>query len=166
MIWFLACSTSSWTESTALQPTLERLASNAAGTVSAAEFAVVAPRTDFGRRDSDRDEALTLDELLAWMDVADPLTFDNRMGRPAVSRQQAAVGESTTAEIRMLRDLFFFMTEELIAADPEFPRLSDHHLRTAAATASLSSPQSTAVLAALREGYDAAGLTFPPGLSQ
>lgn len=166
MIWFLACSSSSWTESTALQPTLERLDSNADGSVSAAEFAVVAPRTDFGRLDTDRNEALALDELLAWMDVADPLTFDNRMGRPAVSRQQAAGGESTTAEVRMLLDLFFFLTEELIAADPEFPRLSDHHLRNAAATASLSSPQSTAVLDSLRAGYESAGLTFPPGLSQ
>ena len=37
--------------------------------------------------------------------------------------------------------------------------------KTRAATASLSSQQSTTVLNELREGYEAAGLTFPPGLT-
>ena len=165
MIWFLACSTSPWTEATALRPTLDRLDTNADGTVSAAEFAVVAPQTDFGWLDADRNDRLSHDELVAWMDRADPLTFDSRMGRPAISRQQAMASESTSAEIRMLLDLFFFLSEELISADPAIPRPSDHHLRNAAATASLSSPQSTTVLNELREGYEAAGLTFPPGLT-
>jgi len=155
-----------WTEAAALQPTLERLDANVDGTVSAAEFATVAPQTDFGWLDTDRNDQLSLEELVVWMDATDPLTFDNRMGRPAVSRQQAVAGESSTPEIRMLLDLFFFLSEDLLAADPKIPRPSDHHLRTAAATASLSSPKSTAVLATLREGYEAAGLTFPPGLSQ
>lgn len=167
MIWFLACSLSpSWTEATALQPTLDRLDVNADGIVSAVEFSLVAPQTDFGWLDLDGDETLSRDELVAWMDAADPLTFDNQRGQTAVSRQQAEVSESTTAEVRMLRDLYFFLSEDLSAAAPSLPRPSDHHLRTAAATASLSSPQSIAVLDALRAGYAAAGLTFPPGLSQ
>ena len=158
-------SASSWSESSALHPTLSRLDTDGDGLVSAAEFSTVAPQTDFAWLDTDRDEILSSEELIRWMDAADPLTFDKRFGRPAVTRQQAAEREQTPPDVRMLLDLFLFLTEELMAADPEIPRLGEHRLRAAAWTASLSSPESIIILDALRKGYASAGLTFPPGLA-
>ncbi len=164
MIWVLACSTSPWSESAALQPTLSRLDTDQDGHATAAELSAIAPELDFGLLDTDRDETLSVPELAAWMDAADPLTFDHRFGRQPVTRQQAASSESVRPEVRMLMDLYLFLSEELIAADPAIPRPGEHLLRAAAATASLSSPESHAVLASLREGFATAGLTWPPGL--
>lgn len=164
MIWFLACTASPWSQSAALAPTLRRLDTDQDGRVSAAELAIVAPGVDAAWLDTDQDGDFTEAELAAWMDATDPLTFDKRFGRPSVSRTQAAAREGLHPEVRMLMDLFLFLSTELAAADPALPRPHEHQLRSAAATASLSSPQSEAVLETLRTSYAAAGLTFPPGL--
>jgi hypothetical protein len=166
VIWFLACTTSPWTRSTALAPTLHRLDTDQDGRVSAEELAVVAPGVDASWLDTDRNGNFTVEELTAWMDATDPLTFDNRFGRPSVSRAQAAAREGLQPEVRMLMDLFQFLSTELAAADPALPRPHEHQLRLAASTASLSSPQSTAVLDTLRTSYAEAEMTFPPGLEQ
>jgi hypothetical protein len=165
VIWFLACTTASpWTPSAALDPTLRRLDTDQDARVSAEELAVVAPGLDFSGLDTDGSGDLTTDELVNWMDTTDPLTFDRRFGRPPVTRDQAAAQEVMHPEVRMLMDLFLFLSEELAAAAPDVPRPNEHHLRSAAATASLSSPQSVAVLTSFRSGFTSAGLTFPPGL--
>jgi len=164
VIWLLACTTTPWTQSAALAPTLHRLDTDQDGRVSAAELSVVAPGVDAGWLDTDRSGDFTVEELMVWMDATDPLTFDKQFGRPSITRTQAAAREGLQPEERMLLDLFQFLSTELVTVDPALPRPHEHQLRLAASTASLSSPQSTAVLDTLRTSYAAAGLTFPPGL--
>ena len=167
MIWFLACSAATpWNESAALEPALNRLDADHNHRVDASEFAAVAPQLDFTQLDTNQDGVLSTSELADWMDTSDPLTFDHRFGIPAVSRQQAAALEQTPPEVRMLLDLFTFLDEEMMSAAPEIPRPGAHRRRAAAQTASLSSPESQAVLDALQVGFLEAGLTFPPGLEK
>ena len=152
-----------WTVEGALAPALERADTDGDGDVTEADWLALAYGSrSFADVDADRSGKLSAAELQIAMATQDPLTFDDgpTRGAPGDALQLEYFG--ATWNVRTLRDVLFFLAEEVHSVDPSLELPPEHRLRLAAATARLTSPHSKAVLVTLRQATADADLEWPP----
>jgi len=155
-----------WTHAGALAPTLALMDADADGRVSEAEYVRLAlAGPTFERVDLDRDGALSGEELERLVFLQDPLSFDGVSERQAWGDvDQTETTHPDGFERRSLRDLFRSLTEAVRAADPEAALPDEETIEAAARTRRLESYESRALLLALAEAADGAGIVFPERL--
>ena len=171
MIWILiwmACDgpelAPSWSEGTQ-NPVLEHLDADQSGAVSAEEFAAHAWKApEFGEIDQDGDLKMSSEELRGLLYSQDVQRFDGRGARRPVDKEEWARPFAQPRDIRLLWELLSFLDQELLAASPDGPRPSFSQRDSASSTGSLDSPEVRSVLEQYRQGFQAAGLSWPRGL--
>ena len=170
MIWmiiWMACDSSeppSWSEG-AQTRVLEHLDADQGGTVSSEEFAAHAWKApEFGQIDQDGDLQLSSEELRSLLYSQDVQRFDGREERRPVDKEEWARPFAQPRDIRLVWELLSFLDQELLAASPETPRPSFSERDTASSTGSLDSSEVRSVLGQYRQGFQAAGLSWPEGL--
>lgn len=147
-------------------PLLTHLDSNHDGTVSAAEYGAVAYAAPaFDAVDANRNGGLDASELSTLVRSQDPVYFDKRQefarqGTRHFQNQRPA--RPGAYEARILRDLYRFEAAEILARGGNPP--DDVAIAKAAATGSLSSPESILVLDGLKASADAVGVDLPERL--
>lgn len=147
-------------------PLLTHLDSNQDGAVSSAEYAAVAYAAPaFDAVDANTNGVLDASELSALVRTQDPVYFDKRQefARKGTRHFQThRPAQPGAYEARILRDLFRFEAAEILARGGTPP--DDVAIAKAAATGSLSSPESTVVLEGLKTSADAVGVELPERL--
>jgi hypothetical protein len=147
-------------------PLLTHLDSNQDGAVSSAEYAAVAYAAPaFDAVDANTNGVLDASELSALVRTQDPVYFDNRQefARQGTRHFQTHRPARPGAyEARILRDLYRFEAAEILARGGNPP--DDVAIAKAAATGSLSSPESVLVLEGLNTSAAAVGVELPKRL--
>ena len=152
-----------WTVEGALESALERADVDRDGDVTALDWDALAYGSrSFADVDTDSSGTLSAVELQVAMASQDPLTFDDgpTRGAPGDALQLEYFG--ATWNVRTLRDVLFFLADEVHSADPTLELPPEHKLRLAAATARLSSDHTKGALVTLRQATADAGLEWPP----
>jgi hypothetical protein len=171
MTWLLlwmACESSepeTWRAGAGLEPVLERMDHDQSGAVSPTEFAVHAWKApDFASIDQNGNQELSSEELRSLLYSQDVQRFDGREDRKPVDKEEWARPFAQPRDVRQLWELLSFLDQELLAASPESSRPSFSERDTASRTGTLDSPEVLSVLGQFRQGFQAAGLSWPEGL--
>ncbi len=151
-----------WTYSGAIEPARGVLDQDHDGRVSDDELSGSSPvAVDYRKIDADGDQDLSPDELIDLLLHSDPNSFagvyDQREPTPDDSERYFP----DPRPVRQLRVLFTFMVAEIRAVAPRQPLPDEASIAQAAASRSLGSPESRALLETLRQGYQACGLQLP-----
>lgn len=164
----LAACGSSWDGQSAVAPVRDRLDVSGDGVVDRAEYNPVAPLgPSFRRVDRDGDGDLSLSEIQWLLLEQDPETFDGADERQSIAvSMNPDVYHPDPLEVRLLRELFAFMTQELEQRGGELDLPSREERERAAATGNLRSPEARAVAARLRAACRAAELPVPEVLRE
>jgi hypothetical protein len=135
------------------------------GAVSPTEFEAHAWKApDFASIDQDGDLELSSEELRSLLYSQDVQRFDGREERKPVDKEVWARPFAQPRDTRQIWELLSFLDQELLAASPESARPSFSDLDTASRTGKLDSPEVLSVLGQYRQGFLAAGLSWPQGL--
>lgn len=167
IVLIIACNAGSpqsgpWTAEAALASTAALDGGEALAESSYEQRRYAAP--PFAEADADGSGSLSPAELSALIQVQDPLTFDRSKPMGALSPEVWSKPFSAPALQRSLWELLAFLRAEVAAADPAAVLPDDATLAAAAATEDLYAEPVQAVLATLKAGHEASGLTFPEGL--
>ena len=112
--------------------------------------------------DQDGDGRLSLGEVQASTLSQDPLTFGGTEAPPAFVDLDTETYHPRSYDERVVHDLLQVLSDELSVRGGT--GLDTELIDTAAATASLASPESASALDHLRSGFVATGLAMPVGL--
>jgi len=155
-----------WTAEESLRSTWELLDSNDDGTVKMNEWGPVSYGSPvFPDIDKDASGGLDLSELLAVVREIDPDGFDGKRMKLKSTAGELAASSPVPREVRHVGNVLKFLAADLEEEERLGPIPSKQEVLVASWTRSLSSPESAAALAQLREAWRLAGRTFPEEIS-
>lgn len=166
MIWLmLGCSgtpSSPWTAEAALTPTATL---DGAPALSEADYTRRAyAAIPFAEADTNASGTLSADELAVLITRQDPLTFDRARPMQALDRKKWSTPFSEPRLQRVMWEMLAFLRAEVAAVAPGAVLPDDAALKAASATEDLHAEAVQDVLRALQALHVEHGLTFPEGL--